>query len=277
MSVIRIEHNKQNPYVILNKRALEDKELSWAAKGLWAYLMSRPDDWKVKVSHLATIFEGRGGSEKSIYLLIQELIEQGYCLKSQDRSEGGLFAPVEYIILEFKKVPPLSHLRDADPRDAVNCSHTNKGVIQNKEEQQQQPPVVAVFSVLENLGIAQSEKEWLSKNYDEATVTHAVAWATSPQTKITTTLAQAIKWACKERPEIPKDAEAIIEENRKYAKSLEDKVIANDASYYALNAYAEIAYKAGMMPPVCIKYDSNAFKEELHAALKKYKFQKVVI
>ena len=39
-------------FVIVDQRAIEDSRLSWAASGLLAYLLSRPDDWRVPVNEL---------------------------------------------------------------------------------------------------------------------------------------------------------------------------------------------------------------------------------
>lgn len=37
------------PHIVLN-----DIRLSWRAKGLWAYMMSLPDDWDYSIRGLAT-------------------------------------------------------------------------------------------------------------------------------------------------------------------------------------------------------------------------------
>ena len=138
MSIIRTEHNKNNPYVILNKSALEDSELSWAAKGLWAYLMSRPDNWNVSVAHLSSIYKDYGGGEKAIYALLSELIEKGYCQRKQDRSNGGKFNSYEYIITEFKIISPHLLSRNAvppraDPPDTVNRATNNNDCLTSNE------------------------------------------------------------------------------------------------------------------------------------------------
>jgi hypothetical protein len=143
MSIIRIDHNKDNPYVMLNKKALEDKNLSWAAKGLWAYLISRPDDWSVSVAHLSTIYDQYGGGETAIYNYLNELIKHGYCESKQVKGEKGQFGKFEYIIYEFKKCLPQPGSPDADRPDAANLTTTNKGDIKIKEQQQ---AVVAVSS-----------------------------------------------------------------------------------------------------------------------------------
>lgn len=43
MTTIRTEKNRNNLYVMINKTALEDEILSWKAKGIGCYLMSKFD------------------------------------------------------------------------------------------------------------------------------------------------------------------------------------------------------------------------------------------
>ncbi|MCU5830256.1 replication protein, partial [Clostridioides difficile] len=50
MGIIRVSKDKDNPYVVLNKTCLEDVKLSWQAKGLHSYLISKPDHWKIYVN-----------------------------------------------------------------------------------------------------------------------------------------------------------------------------------------------------------------------------------
>ncbi len=44
MSIIRTEHNKSNPYVIVKKSILERDDVSWEAKGYYCYLLTLNDD-----------------------------------------------------------------------------------------------------------------------------------------------------------------------------------------------------------------------------------------
>ena len=39
-----IRAQRRHRFVIVDQRAVEDSRLSWAARGLLAYLLSRPDD-----------------------------------------------------------------------------------------------------------------------------------------------------------------------------------------------------------------------------------------
>lgn len=126
MSIIRSEHNKQNPYVMMNKHALEDSAISLQAKGLWAYLISRPTDWRISVIHLA---KTHNVSKNRIYSILSELIMVGYCKKEQKKS-GNKYLPVEYVIFETKKeiqiILPLLQNEKPQIEDAQKSTLQNK-------------------------------------------------------------------------------------------------------------------------------------------------------
>ena len=114
MTIVRTEHSKHNPYAMLSKKSLEDTRLSWAAKGLWAYLMSRPDNWQVSIAHLAKTFgqpgengyNRHGQGREAVSGLLRELESAGYAEFVQDR-EKGRFANQFWVIREeFKESSP---------------------------------------------------------------------------------------------------------------------------------------------------------------------------
>ena len=49
--VIRVR-KRPNNFVMIDKTFLEDERLSFKAKGILAYLLSKPDNWKVIVGNL---------------------------------------------------------------------------------------------------------------------------------------------------------------------------------------------------------------------------------
>ena len=93
MSVLRVK--KTENFVVLHKGALENPNLSFKTKGLWAYCMSRPDNWEFHVSHLATVSKD---GEDAVYSAIKELIENGYCERIQENN--GKFGKMDYYIHE---------------------------------------------------------------------------------------------------------------------------------------------------------------------------------
>lgn len=106
MSIVRIQHDKDKPYVQINKIGLETSTVSWAAKGLWAYLISRPDNWRVSVAHLSKIYTGnqRGNGEKAVRAILTELIEEGYVSSEEVREKDGKFKGLNYVVYESRQV-----------------------------------------------------------------------------------------------------------------------------------------------------------------------------
>ena len=45
-TIVKIK-KRTHPFAMIDARALNDPRISWKAKGLHAYLMSKPKDWRV--------------------------------------------------------------------------------------------------------------------------------------------------------------------------------------------------------------------------------------
>ena len=91
---------KENNFVQIDKRILNDRELSWQAKGLHTYLMSLPDNWVVNVSDLKN--RSTNGRD-STGAIINELIAAGYITRQLLQSESGKFEGYDYTIFEEKQ------------------------------------------------------------------------------------------------------------------------------------------------------------------------------
>lgn len=97
MSIVRIERVERKKFSIINNEALEIPTLSWRAKGMWAYLMSRPDDWVVSVAHLSKNFSGGRDLVRSA---LRELEKHGLCTSILLRGEKGKLDGIDYKIHE---------------------------------------------------------------------------------------------------------------------------------------------------------------------------------
>ena len=86
-NIIRVQHDKNNPYVVLNKGFLEDKSISLKAKGIMAYLLSKPDNWQVYISDIANHCSC---GEKAIRSGINELKLRGYIKRYPVRIDGKI-------------------------------------------------------------------------------------------------------------------------------------------------------------------------------------------
>jgi hypothetical protein len=105
MSTFRIQKNRENPYVMLDKFSVKDSGLSWKAKGLLAYLLSKPDDWVINEHDLV---EHAKDGRDSMRAGLKELIEAGYVVRSGRRRDSrGRMYENEYHVFER---PLVDHL-----------------------------------------------------------------------------------------------------------------------------------------------------------------------
>lgn len=82
MAIYRVKKNKN--YVVLNRTALNDERLSWKAKGIIAYMLSMPDDWKFYIEEIAS--HAKDGVD-SLRSGIKELSKYGYVKRFPIRDE----------------------------------------------------------------------------------------------------------------------------------------------------------------------------------------------
>lgn len=94
MTKIIIQKNKK--YSVINNTALRDKRLSARSKGIYAYIMTLPDEWQIYKDELYTHFsEGRDALNKAF----NELVDLGYIIVTQTK-EKGKFSSNDYTILD---------------------------------------------------------------------------------------------------------------------------------------------------------------------------------
>ncbi len=78
-------------------RCLEDASLSFAARGLLSYMISRPSDWNFYVEHLAKQYAK--GSKETIRKLLKELTNKGYLLYNRIRdNKSNKFVGTRYSV-----------------------------------------------------------------------------------------------------------------------------------------------------------------------------------
>lgn len=139
MSIFRV-CKQENPYVLLDKRFLEDPTISLRLKGFLAYCLSKPNDWQFHVRQMASVLkEGK----TSLYSIIDEGIESGYIKRSeQQKDEAGRFGSTEYLIFEIKQkadenkkftdsTPPVSEKQDTEISTVSANQHTGRRTLLN--------------------------------------------------------------------------------------------------------------------------------------------------
>ena len=115
MSVFRIHKNKN--YTVMSNYHLQDKNLSFKAKGLLSYMLSLPDDWNYTINGLvANSKEG----VKAIKNILKELQEYRYLTITKKKNNKGQFE-YEYEIYEKPEYPFVE----------VDNVALEKGILQN--------------------------------------------------------------------------------------------------------------------------------------------------
>ena len=95
-TIIRVAH-RRDPYVVIDRRALEDTRLSWAARGLLGYLLAKPDDWTLRIGDLRK--RGDLGRD-ALYKHLKLLQQVGYVQRRLTRNSQGHVTGVEYLVFE---------------------------------------------------------------------------------------------------------------------------------------------------------------------------------
>lgn len=98
MAVFRVIKDRDNPYVMLNKYVLYDKELSYKAKGILNYCLSRPDNWEFYEEEIS---KHSTDGLASVKTGLKELIEKGYIVRKRKRDALGKFKGYEYLVYEM--------------------------------------------------------------------------------------------------------------------------------------------------------------------------------
>jgi hypothetical protein len=142
MSIIKVLR-RENPFVQIDKSVFEDNTISWKAKGILGYLLTKPNDWKIYVDdiakHAPTVEkEGKQISKKgsglsAVYEALKELRAAGYARLTVTR-EGGVITGKQW---EVSEIPVLNGITpypdnlnmenvDEDNLNEANRAHTNK-------------------------------------------------------------------------------------------------------------------------------------------------------
>lgn len=97
--LIRKKRKKERNFTILDNSCLQNKELSFKATGLYAYLCSLPDDWVIYIKDLQ---KRKKDGRDSVKNGLEELEKQGFINRYRNRNEKG---QMDGWITEFYEYP----------------------------------------------------------------------------------------------------------------------------------------------------------------------------
>ena len=95
MAIIKII-KRDCPYVTIDKTGVDDSNLSWAATGLLTYLIGRPGNWKINITHLSSVKTCKETATKSA---LKESREANYCHYFVVRKNGKI-SETFYLVFE---------------------------------------------------------------------------------------------------------------------------------------------------------------------------------
>lgn len=102
MAIIRSRREKN--YTVLLNDGLRDQRLSFKARGLMAYMLSMPDDWKFYTKELVKHSDKDG--RDSVRVGLKELEHCGYLKRQRKRSESGQFDSQDLLLVDTPAFSP---------------------------------------------------------------------------------------------------------------------------------------------------------------------------
>lgn len=93
-NIVRVEKNKD--YTIINNTSIQDTRLSWKAKAIHVFMLSKPDDWTFYNEEMQ---QWAKDGKDSFTAGLRELQKYGYVKKERRRVEGGKF---DYVTIVYE-------------------------------------------------------------------------------------------------------------------------------------------------------------------------------
>jgi hypothetical protein len=120
---------KRSYFTTISNVPLNDSRLSWEARGLLAWLLSKPNTWTVNREAIAR--HGRTGRDK-VTRMLTELTANGYLVRTRHRNDDGQFR-WESIVYEVPiDRPNVGEPSEASPEDsAVENPRTAEPKLEN--------------------------------------------------------------------------------------------------------------------------------------------------
>lgn len=112
MAIVRAR--RKTNFTIIGNTGLKDKRLSLKAKGLLAYMLSLPDDWKFYETEL---IEHSTDKRDSVRTGLQELEKLGYLVRIQTRAERGKFGQKDWQVSDEPNLTTFSPKTDFPSTD----------------------------------------------------------------------------------------------------------------------------------------------------------------
>jgi len=164
--IIRIQ-KRDNPFVQIDKRPLEDERLSWKAKGLLAHLLCKPDTWEISVADLVS--RSKDGRE-AVQSALRELKQLGYATLESKRGEGGRLLGKTWVIYELPTDGKPGFRSTTDEREnrltgkpSNGKSATSNNILEERIDEEREEPRAPELPKKEEKSVMAQQVELLVK------------------------------------------------------------------------------------------------------------------
>ncbi len=139
MPIIRIPKNSKNPFFMMDNNTINNSKLSLQATAVLTYLISKPDNWHVRILDIVSHFTN---GECSVRSAMKELVAAGYIVHKRVYRKNGKMLRYDYIVHEnpFISNPNINKLHKDSPKplhdfkQVVNRKHTNTDIKDNTDK-----------------------------------------------------------------------------------------------------------------------------------------------
>ncbi|WP_155300933.1 hypothetical protein [Deinococcus kurensis] len=107
--IVRIEHDREKPYVMVSKALTEDKRLSFALRGVLVYLLGKRNDW---TTYMAEVENSGAEGREAMKAIFAEGRRYGYIRTIEHREKGRI--SYEHIIYESPLAEPVPEILTPD-------------------------------------------------------------------------------------------------------------------------------------------------------------------
>lgn len=130
MSIRRTK--RKDKFTIIDNRVF-DSGMSFRAMGVLTFLLSKPDEWVVSVSHLVKTTKESANKlgRDSVYSILKELQDSGFVKRVQARDKDGKIKGVEYVVYDSPQ--PLTDNPDTAEPDTVESTLVNTDLLGSTE------------------------------------------------------------------------------------------------------------------------------------------------
>jgi hypothetical protein len=120
-----VRNQPSKDFTVIRNAVLERTDLSLKAKGLWAFLMTKPDGWQTSI--MGVVAQSKE-SKLAVMTALKELESVGLYRKIRQRDEQGKFKFEDYVYDSPYTVNP-----HADNRHAGNPTQVNTNIVNTEE------------------------------------------------------------------------------------------------------------------------------------------------